>query len=182
MLWVGPGLVQEPLAQGSEDRSVLAKALHRALCMRSDILIKSFLLRKRSPLLQRSCIHTHQGMIKLKSTDVVGWDVSCSQRLRNLSDNSTFVCGETKKSNMVLRACKSPRAHQLHAYIWRSLSSQTPVRRNLGNKMYSFSQNQIFGPQQYTAHLVLLHSFCYRETQILQRHKTIRTGMIQRSK
>lgn len=112
LLWVGPGLVQEPLTQGSDsqeagDRSLLgytgAKALQQAIQMRNDILIMTFLLRTRSPLLQSSCIHTHQGVIKLKSTDVVGWDVSCSQRLRNLSHDSTFICGEIKKSNIVWR-------------------------------------------------------------------------------
>lgn len=185
LLWVGSGA--SPPGQWHQqagDRSLLgctgAKALPWAIQMTSDILITSFLLRKRTPLLQRSCIHTHQGMIKLKSTDVVGWDVSCSQRLRNLSDNSTFICGEIKHQTLSGVACKSLRAHQLHAYIWRILSSQTPIRRNLCNKMYSFSsrKNQVFGPQQYIAHLVLLPSFCYRKMHILQRHKTIRTGMI----
>lgn len=167
--------------QEAEERSLLgsngAKALQRAIQVRSDILIM-FSPKKRSPLLQRSCVHTHQGVIKLKSTDVVGWDVSCSQRLRNLSDNSTFICGEIKHQTLSAGACKSLRDHQLHAYIWRSLSSQTPIRRNLCNKMCSFSQNRVFGPQQYTAYLVLLPYFCYGETHILQMHKTIRIGMI----
>lgn len=104
LLWVGLGLVQEPLPQQAGDRSLQgytgAKGLQWAIQMRRNILIMSFFLRKRSPLFQRSCIHTHQGMIKLKSTDVVGWDVSCSQRLRNLSDNSTFICGEIKHQTL----------------------------------------------------------------------------------
>lgn len=184
LLWVGLGLVQEPLPQQAGDRSLQgytgAKGLQWAIQMRRNILIMSFFLRKRSPLFQRSCIHTHQGMIKLKSTDVVGWDVSCSQRLRNLSDNSTFICGEIKHQTLSGGACKSLRAHQLHAYIWRILSSQAPIRRNLCNKMYSFSssENQVFGPQQYIGHLVLLPSFWYREMHILQRHKPIKTGVI----
>lgn len=161
LLWVGLGLVQGPLTQGSDsqqagDRGLLgytgAKALQQPIQMRSDILIMSFLPGKRSPLLQRSCIHTHQCVIKLKSTDVVGWDVSCGQRLRNLSNNSTFICGEIKNQTLSGGACKSLRAHQLHAYIRRSLSSQTPIRRNLCNKMCSFSQNQVFGSQRYIAH------------------------------
>lgn len=43
------------------------------------------------PLPQGRSLDTHQRVIKLKSTDVVGWDVGRGQRLRNLSDNSTFI-------------------------------------------------------------------------------------------
>lgn len=64
--------------------------------MGTDVLIVSLLPGERPPLLQRSCLDTHQRVIKLESTDVVGRDVGCGQRLRNLSDNSTFICGGDK--------------------------------------------------------------------------------------
>lgn len=97
-LGVGLNLVQEPVTQG---HCITAKAPPRVLWMGNVILIMVFLPGKRTkrpPVPQRSCLKTHQRVIKLKSTDVVGWDVSCSQRLRNLSDNSTFICREDKKT------------------------------------------------------------------------------------
>lgn len=103
-----------------------------------------FCPRERSPLFQRSCLDTHQCVIKLKSTDVVGWDVGCSQRLRNLSDNSTFICGEDKNSVIVWTA-------SLSLTKLPSLASSMPHRIGL------------LGPPQWTAHLILLHSVCNRE-------------------
>lgn len=122
------------------------RQLQHALQMGNDVLIASFLSGKRSPLFQRRCVDTHQRVIKLKSTDVVGWDVGCSQRLRNLSNNSTFICGRGKKINHCLndtcQSHRSPGSRQLCAYTARSLSSQTPIRMDLCTKMCSVSQNR----------------------------------------